>query len=164
MARTANISSTATGLVLTLTFTAVWGSVLALLVSLAISVNSPKLGQRDMRHRDIEYLVVQGIGRNVWKWSVAFDADHRVAGQTMTKAEAISRAERAIDRALAAKKLRLVSGRDQTNFGCRFRCYDHCFYYYARYFAVERTKPSSSARSAVVKIIAVASGMPIMHP
>jgi hypothetical protein len=34
-----------------------------------------------MKHRDIEYLVVQGIGRNVWKWSVAFDADHRVAGQ-----------------------------------------------------------------------------------
>ena len=64
-----------------------------------------------------------------------FDADLRVVGQAMTKAEAISRAERAIDRALAAKKLRLVSGRDQTNFGCRFRCYDRCFYYYARYFA-----------------------------
>jgi hypothetical protein len=68
-----------------------------------------------MRHRDIEYSVVQGIGRHVWKWSVSFDADHRVAGQVMTKAEAISRAERAIDRALAAKKLRLVPGRDETN-------------------------------------------------
>jgi hypothetical protein len=68
-----------------------------------------------MRHRDIEYLVVQGIGRNVWKWSVAFDADHRPAGQEMTKAAAVSAAERAIDRALAAKKLRLVPGRDQTN-------------------------------------------------
>jgi hypothetical protein len=79
--------------------------------------------------------VVQGIGRHVWKWSFNFDADLRVVGQAMTKAEAISRAERAIDRALAAKKLRLVSGRDQTNFGCRFRCYDRCFYYYARYFA-----------------------------
>jgi hypothetical protein len=68
-----------------------------------------------MRHRDIEYLVVQGIGRNVWKWSVSFDVEHRVAGQATTKAEAISRAERAIDRALVAKKLRLVPGRDQTN-------------------------------------------------
>jgi len=38
-----------------------------------------------------------------------------VAGQAMTKAEAMLRAERAIDRALAAKKFRLVPGRDQTN-------------------------------------------------
>jgi hypothetical protein len=68
-----------------------------------------------MRHRDIEYSVVQGIGRHVWKWSVSFDANHQVAGQTMTKAEAISKAERAIDRALAARKLRLVPGRDQSN-------------------------------------------------
>jgi hypothetical protein len=68
-----------------------------------------------MKHRDIEYLVVQGFGRNVWKWSVAFDADHRVAGQAMTKAAAVSAAERAIDRALVAKKLRLVPGRDQTD-------------------------------------------------
>ena len=35
-------------------------------------------------------------------------------GQEMTKAEAISKSERAIDR-LAAKKLRLVPGRDRTN-------------------------------------------------
>ena len=69
-----------------------------------------------MKHRDIDYSVVQGIGRNVWKWSVAFDADHRTAGQEMTKAAAVSAAERAIDRALAAKKLRLVSpGRDGIN-------------------------------------------------
>jgi hypothetical protein len=33
----------------------------------------------------------------------------------MTKAEAISQAERAIDRALAAKKLRLIAGGDQSN-------------------------------------------------
>jgi len=68
-----------------------------------------------MKHRDIEYAVVQGIGGHVWKWSVAFDADHRVAGQAMTKAAAVSAAERAIDRALAAKELRLIPGRDQTN-------------------------------------------------
>jgi hypothetical protein len=68
-----------------------------------------------MRHRDIEYSVVQGIGRHVWKWSVSFDADHRVGGQAMTKAEAISGAERAIGRALAARKLRLVPGQDHSN-------------------------------------------------
>jgi hypothetical protein len=67
-----------------------------------------------MKHRDIEYLVVQGIGRNVWKWSVAF-ADHRAAGQAMTKADAVSQAERAINRALTAKRLRLLPNRDQTN-------------------------------------------------
>ena len=68
-----------------------------------------------MRHRDIEYSVFQGIGRHVWKWSVSLDADHRVAGQAMTKAKAMTRAEHAIDRALAAKKLRLIPDRDQTN-------------------------------------------------
>jgi hypothetical protein len=62
----------------------------------------------DMKYRGLEYTIVQGIGRHVWKWSVAFDADHSASGQAMTKAEAVSEAERAIDRALAAKKLRLV--------------------------------------------------------
>jgi len=61
-----------------------------------------------MKHRGIEYTLVQGIGRHVWKWSVAFDVDHSAAGQAMTKAEAVSEAERAIDRALDPRKLRLV--------------------------------------------------------
>jgi hypothetical protein len=63
-----------------------------------------------MKHRDIEYSVVQGIGRHIWKWSVTFDADHQAAGQATTKAEAISKAEQAIDRALVPKKMRLVPG------------------------------------------------------
>ncbi len=58
-------------------------------------------------YRDIEYTVVQGLVRNVWKWSINLDTDHRTAGQAMTRAEAISRAERAIDRALAVKKVRI---------------------------------------------------------
>jgi hypothetical protein len=61
-----------------------------------------------MKHRDIEYTVVQGIGRHIWKWSVAFDADHAEAGRAATKAEAVAEAERAIDRALASRKFRLV--------------------------------------------------------
>jgi hypothetical protein len=61
-------------------------------------------------HRDIYYTVVQGWERNVWKWSV--NLDHPAAGQAMTKAEAISRAERAIDRALAVKKVRIEPPED----------------------------------------------------
>jgi hypothetical protein len=74
-----------------------------------------RTARKKMKHRDIEYSVVQGLGRNVWKWSVALDADHRAAGQAMTKADAVSQAERAIDRALAARKVRLVPSREQTH-------------------------------------------------
>jgi hypothetical protein len=61
-----------------------------------------------MKYRGIEYAVVQGIGRHLWKWSVSFDANP-VRGQAATKSEAVAEAERAIDRELAPKKLRLVS-------------------------------------------------------
>jgi hypothetical protein len=61
-----------------------------------------------MKYRDIEYTIVQGIGRQVWKWAVSFDADLSANGQAKTKVEAVSRAERAIDRALVSKKVRLV--------------------------------------------------------
>ena len=60
-----------------------------------------------MKYRDIDYTVVQGIGRQLWKWSVSFDANP-ARGQAATKSEAVAEAERAIDRALARKKLRLV--------------------------------------------------------
>jgi hypothetical protein len=66
-----------------------------------------------MKHRGVEYTVVQGIGRHIWKWSVAFDADHSEAGRAATKAEAVADAERAIDRALAPKKVRLVPPGDR---------------------------------------------------
>jgi hypothetical protein len=61
-----------------------------------------------MRYREIEFSVDQGIGRQLWKWSVSLDANHSVTGQAGTKPEAVAEAERAIDRALAVKKLRLV--------------------------------------------------------
>ncbi len=64
-----------------------------------------------MRYRDIEYTVVQGIERGVWKWSASV-AGAVIMGQAATKSEAVAAAEKAIDRALAAKKVRLVpSGR-----------------------------------------------------
>ena len=61
-----------------------------------------------MEYRGVEYALIQGLGRQVWKWSVSLDADRSATGQAATKAEAASQAERAIDRALALKKLRLV--------------------------------------------------------
>jgi hypothetical protein len=63
-----------------------------------------------MKYRDIEYSLVQGTERQIWKWSVTIGPEILAAGQTVTKAEAVGRAEEAIDRALAPK-LRLVSSR-----------------------------------------------------
>jgi hypothetical protein len=60
-----------------------------------------------MNYRDVEYTVVQGLGQRLWKWGFAFETK-AVTGQAATKPEAIAEAERAIDRALARKKLRLV--------------------------------------------------------
>jgi hypothetical protein len=60
-----------------------------------------------MKHRDVEFTVVQGLGRQLWKWGFAQDGK-TVAGQAATKAEAVAEAMRAIDRALAPKKLRLI--------------------------------------------------------
>ena len=60
-----------------------------------------------MKYRDVEYTVVQGIERQLWKWGFALEGK-AVTGQAATKAEAVAEAERAIDRALASKKLKLV--------------------------------------------------------
>jgi hypothetical protein len=56
----------------------------------------------DMKYRDIEYTVVQGLGRQLWKWGFALETK-AVTGQAATKAEAVAEAERAIDRALALR-------------------------------------------------------------
>jgi hypothetical protein len=66
-----------------------------------------------MKYRDVEYTVVQGLGRQVWKWSVALGENASIKGQTATKAEAVAEAERKIDRTLAKKKLRLVPREDR---------------------------------------------------
>ena len=60
-----------------------------------------------MKYRDVEYTVVQGIERGLWKWS-ASAAGVVITGQAAIKSEAVAGAERAIDRALAPKKVRLV--------------------------------------------------------
>jgi hypothetical protein len=61
-----------------------------------------------MKHRDIEFSVAQvGLGRQLWRWSASLSGVS-IQGQAMIKAEAIAEAERAIDRALAPKKVRLI--------------------------------------------------------
>jgi hypothetical protein len=61
-----------------------------------------------MKYRNKEYTVVQGIERGVWKWSTSVD-DVVIRGQAAIKSEAVAAAEKAIDRALAAKKVRLIT-------------------------------------------------------
>ena len=47
-----------------------------------------------MKYRDVEYAIVQGLGRQLWRWSFVLDGQART-GQAATKAEAVAEAERA---------------------------------------------------------------------
>jgi hypothetical protein len=68
-----------------------------------------------MEHRGIKYTVVQGIGRHMWTWTTSVAAGVMVMGKAHSKAAAVTAAEKAIDRALTFKKVRLVphEGNDQ---------------------------------------------------
>jgi hypothetical protein len=61
-----------------------------------------------MRYRDIEYTVVQGIERGVWKWTASVAV---VMGQVAVKSQAGTAAEKAIDRGTRPNKLRVVPPR-----------------------------------------------------
>jgi hypothetical protein len=61
-----------------------------------------------MEYRGIEYAIVEGVGtRRMWKWS-AFVGGEVTTGQAHSKQTAMVSAEKAIDRALAIEKIRLV--------------------------------------------------------
>ena len=60
-----------------------------------------------IEYRQVEYALVQGIGGNIWKWSASIGGAV-IAGQAHSKAAAVTAAEKAIDRALAVNKVRLV--------------------------------------------------------
>jgi hypothetical protein len=62
-----------------------------------------------MEYQGLQYTVVQGIERGVWKWSVSVDGV-LLRGETETRWAAIAAAQKTIDRAKAAavKKVRLV--------------------------------------------------------
>ena len=65
-----------------------------------------------MKHRDVEFTVVQGVGRQLWYWSMVLNGIV-LKGQAATKSEAVAEAERAIDRALAPRKLKIRPERDE---------------------------------------------------
>ena len=60
----------------------------------------------EMEHRGIEYTVVQGIERGLWKWSASV-AGVVLIGKKDTRLAAVAAAETAIDRALTSKRGRL---------------------------------------------------------
>ncbi len=57
-----------------------------------------------MKHRGIEYTIVQGLDRQLWKWTVTI-GDMALRGQSATRSEAIADGERAIDSSLSAEKI-----------------------------------------------------------
>jgi hypothetical protein len=59
-----------------------------------------------LRYRDVEYTIVQGLGRQLWKWAATVKGV-ALRGQAATRSEAIAEVERAIDRTLAPKKKKL---------------------------------------------------------
>jgi hypothetical protein len=64
-----------------------------------------------VRYRGIEYTVVQGIERGVWQWTASV-AGVVVMGQAAVKSQAVTAAEKAIDRAFAQNKLRVIPPRE----------------------------------------------------
>jgi hypothetical protein len=60
-----------------------------------------------MKYRGIEYTIAQGVGPHRWTWSTTV-AGVMVMGRAPTHGSAIAAVEKAIDKALAVKKVRLV--------------------------------------------------------
>jgi hypothetical protein len=60
-----------------------------------------------MEYRGIEYTIVEGTGGHMWRWS-SFVGGAVMTGQAHSKQAAMVSAKKAIDRALAIKKVRLV--------------------------------------------------------
>ena len=59
-----------------------------------------------MEHRGVEYLIMQGIQRGLWKWSVETETGIR-SGTSESKDAAMNAARRVIDNALNPKKQKL---------------------------------------------------------
>ena len=58
-----------------------------------------------MRYRGIEYSVVQGIERHLWKWAATV-AGTKISGQGSTRDEAIEKAKKAIARAIREQRFK----------------------------------------------------------
>ena len=59
-----------------------------------------------MEHRGVEYRIIQGIQRGLWKWSVETETGTK-SGISDSKDAAMAAAKRAIDNALDPKKRKL---------------------------------------------------------
>jgi hypothetical protein len=58
--------------------------------------------ERMMQYRGIEYAVIEGVERGVWKWSASV-AGVLIVGHEPSKSAAVAAAEKAIDRAFRQK-------------------------------------------------------------
>ncbi len=60
-----------------------------------------------MEHRGVEYRIIQGIQRGIWKWSVETEPGTK-SGISDSKDAAMAAAKRALDNALDPKKRKLA--------------------------------------------------------
>ena len=60
-----------------------------------------------MEHRGVEYRIIQGIQRGLWKWSVETGTGTK-SGTSDSKDAAMTAAKRAINKALDPKKRKLI--------------------------------------------------------
>jgi len=61
-----------------------------------------------MLYRGIEFSVVQGIERHLWKWT-ATASETKISGQSRTRDDAIDKAKNAIARAIRKQRLTQVA-------------------------------------------------------
>ena len=61
-----------------------------------------------MEYRGLEYTIVQGIERGTWRWTVWLGDNISKSGQALGKENALAKATRVINEALAQKRVRLV--------------------------------------------------------
>ena len=59
-----------------------------------------------MEHRGVEYRIIQGIQRGLWKWSVETETGTK-SGTSDSREAAMAAAKRAIDNALGPKERKL---------------------------------------------------------
>jgi hypothetical protein len=65
-----------------------------------------------MEYRGKEYTIVQGIGPNLWKWTVRLDEKTVKSGEATSRPAAMNSVVWLIDKALATKKVKLVPPTD----------------------------------------------------
>jgi hypothetical protein len=67
-----------------------------------------------MRYRGVEFSVVQGIERHLWKWTVS---GTKISGQSRTRDDAIDKAKKAIARAIREQNVKQdTDGKDRNDF------------------------------------------------